>query len=202
VRRLASHSLTRDQWERSVARLVTALDGYHQAQPLRRGMPKEELRSRTGIPAELFSELVVILAAEGTVVDGGGELAAAAHHPALSPAQESAIGALVAELEGQPFNPPPLPELIRRYQLTPALLQYLVAEGRLVRVNDDTAFARSAYDDAVRRLRLHFSQHRTLTVAAARDVLGSSRRYVLPLLEWLDAQKITRRVGDDRILRG
>jgi selenocysteine-specific elongation factor len=71
----------------------------------------------------------------------------------------------------------------------------------VVRVNDDTAFARSAYDDAVRRLRLHLTEHRTLTVAAARDVLGSSRRYVLPLLEWLDAQKITRRVGDDRILR-
>jgi selenocysteine-specific elongation factor len=38
-------------------------------------------------------------------------------------------------------------------------------------------------------------------VAAARDLLGSSRRYVLPLLEWMDAQKVTRRVGDDRILR-
>jgi selenocysteine-specific elongation factor len=62
-------------------------------------------------------------------------------------------------------------------------------------------FARSAYDDAVSRLRAHLTDHRTLTVAAARDLLGSSRRYVLPLLEWLDAQKITRRVGDDRILR-
>ena len=48
----------------------------------------------------------------------------------------------------------------------------------------------AAYDDAVRRLRAHLGEHRTLTVAAARDVLGSSRRYVLPLLEWLDAQKI------------
>jgi selenocysteine-specific elongation factor len=76
-----------------------------------------------------------------------------------------------------------------------------VVDGRVVRLNDDTVFARSAYDDAVRRLRHHLTEHRTLTVAAARDVLGSSRRYVLPLLEWLDAQKITRRVGDDRILR-
>src|SRR6266480_3221027 len=108
----------------------------------------------------------------------------------------------VAELEGQPFKPPPLRDLVRRYRLTPALLQYLVVDGRVVRVNEDTAFARSAYDDAVRRLRRHLIEHRTLTVAAARDVLGSSRRYVLPLLEWLDAQKITRRVGDDRILRG
>jgi selenocysteine-specific elongation factor len=194
--------LTREQWDRLVLRVTSVLTAYHEAQPLRRGMPKEELRSRTGIPAELFGELLSVLAADKAVVDQGGEVAAAAHRPALTPEQETAIGALLAELEGQPFNPPPLPDLVRRYQLTPALLQYLVVDGRVVRVNDDTAFARSAYDDAVRRLRLHLTEHRTLTVAAARDVLGSSRRYVLPLLEWLDTQKITRRVGDDRILRG
>jgi selenocysteine-specific elongation factor len=201
ARRLASRWLTREQWERSVARVLNGLTAYHEAQPLRRGMPKEELRSRTGIPAELFAELLTVLATEKAVVDQGGEVAAATHHPALTSEQETAIAAFVAELEGQPFNPPPLPDLVRRYRLTPALLQYLVVDGRVVRVNDDTAFARSAYDDAVSRIRHHLAEHRTLTVAAARDVLGSSRRYVLPLLEWLDAQKITRRVGDDRILR-
>ena len=201
ARRLGSRWLTREQWERSLSRVLSSLNAYHEAQPLRRGMPKEELRSRTGIPAELFAELLTALTAELIVVDQGGEVAAPAHHPALTAEQETAIGAFVAELEGQPFNPPPLPDLVRRYRLTPALLQYVVADGRVVRINDDTAFARSAYDDAVRRIRLHLREHRTLTVAAARDLLGSSRRYVLPLLEWLDAQKITRRVGDDRILR-
>ncbi len=202
VRRLNSRRLTRQQWEQLMTRVLSVLTAYHEAQPLRRGMPKEELRSRTGIPAELFAELLTVLAADQAVVDQGGEVAAADHHPTLTSDQEAAIGAFVAELEGQPFNPPPLPDLVRRYRLTPALLQYLVLDGRVVRVNEDTAFARSAYDDAVRRLRRHLIEHRTLTVAAARDVLGSSRRYVLPLLEWLDAQKITRRVGDDRILRG
>ncbi len=202
VRRLAARWLTRQQWEQWVARVVSVLRAYHDAQPLRRGMPKEELRSRTGIPSELFAELLTMLAADRAVVDQGGEVATTDHHAVLTPEQETAINAFVAELEGQPFNPPPLPDLVRRYRLTPALLQYLVVDGRVVRVNEDTAFARSAYDDAVRRLRRHLIEHRTLTVAAARDVLGSSRRYVLPLLEWLDAQKVTRRVGDDRILRG
>jgi len=201
VRRLASRWMTREQWERAASRVAGELAAYHEAQPLRRGMPKEALRSRTGIAAELFAELVPVLAAEGMVIDRAGEVAASTHRPALTAEQEHAVGALLAELKAQPFSPPPLPELMRRHQLTPAVLQYLVADGRVVRVNEDTAFARSAYDDALRRLRAHLDAHRTLTVAAARDVLGSSRRYVLPLLEWLDAQKITRRVGDDRILR-
>jgi len=53
----------------------------------------------------------------------------------------------------------------------------------------------------VDRLTRHLQREGKVTVAQARDLLGSSRRYVLPLLEWLDAQKVTRRVGDDRILR-
>ena len=136
------------------------------------------------------------------MVERNGEVAAAGHRHGLTSEQESVAGAFLADLERHPFNPPPLADLVRRYEVAPGLLQYLVAQGRVVRVNDDTIFARSAYDDAVSRLRTHLTEHRTLTVAAARDLLGSSRRYVLPLLEWLDAQKITRRVGDDRILRG
>jgi selenocysteine-specific elongation factor len=201
VRRMPSGWLARNQWDGLQSRVTTSLEAYHAAQPLRRGMPKEELRSRTGIPADVFAEVLGLLADEGRILERGGEVAVATHKPLLSREQETVIGEFVAELEAQPFNPPPLADLLQRHPLTPALLQYLVAEGRIVRVSDDTVFARSAYDEAVRLLRAHLTEHRTLTVAAARDLLGSSRRYVLPLLEWMDTQKITRRVGDDRILR-
>jgi selenocysteine-specific elongation factor len=201
VRRMPSGWLARDQWDGLQSRVTSSLEAYHEAQPLRRGMPKEELRSRTSIPADVFAAVLGLLADEGRIVERGGEVAVATHKLLLSTEQETLLGAFLAELESQPFNPPPLADLLRRHALTPALLQYLVADGRIVRVNEDTVFARSAYDEAVRLLRAHLTAHRTLTVAAARDLLGSSRRYVLPLLEWMDAQKITRRVGDDRILR-
>ena len=201
VRRLPSGLLARDQWNGLQSRVIASLEAYHQAQPLRRGMPREELRSRTSIPADLFADALAELADEGRTVDRAGEVALSSHKVLLSTEQETLLGAFLAELESQRFNPPPLAELLRRHPLTPALLQYLVADGRIVRVNEDTVFARSAYDEAVSLLRAHLAEHRTLTVAAARDLLGSSRRYVLPLLEWMDAQKITRRVGDDRILR-
>jgi len=196
-----NHWLNRSSWEAIVERIIAALRAYHRAQPLRRGMPREELRSRSAIPAAIFADALAGLVDGGTLAEHGGEVALTSHRQGLTPEQEAAAGAFLAELELQPFNPPALSDLMRRHQVTPTLLQYLIAERRAVRVNDDTVFARSAYDEAVGRLRSHLSEHQTLTVAAARDVLGSSRRYVLPLLEWLDAQKITRRVGDDRILR-
>jgi selenocysteine-specific elongation factor len=201
LRRMPSGWLSRDQWDGLQARVTSSLVAYHEAKPLRRGMPKEELRSRTSIPVEVFSEVLGLLAEEGRIVEREGEVAVATHTRRLSPEQDAILIAFLAELEAHPFNPPPLADLLRRHALTPALLQYLVADGRIVRVNDETVFARRAYDEAVSLLRSHLTEHRTLTVAAARDLLGSSRRYVLPLLEWMDAQKITRRVGDDRILR-
>jgi selenocysteine-specific elongation factor len=198
---VGSRWVTQANWEALARRITEFLEAYHRAHPLRRGMPREELRSKAGLSGETLAGVTAAMIAAGVVVETGAEVALGTHHQGLTPEQESAAAALLEELELQPFSPPPLGELLRRHGLTPALLQYLVSEGRVVRLNDDTVLARSAYDEAVKRLTTHLAEHRTLTVAAARDVLGSSRRYVLPLLEWLDAQKITRRVGDDRILR-
>ena len=76
-----------------------------------------------------------------------------------------------------------------------------MSTGEVVRVADDTVFGREAYARALATIQTHLRTHDRITVAEARDLLQSSRKYVLPLLEWMDAQKITRRVGDDRILR-
>ena len=202
VRRLGGTTMTRDQVLRLTARVTGILETFHAAQPLRRGMPKEELRTRTNLSPALFPAVLSSLVADSVVVEHGTEVARFDHRPRLSPAQEAAIQQSLTALHVQPFAPPPLAELIQRHGLTPELLQYLVAEGQVIRLTDDIVLSKRAFEEAAARLRTYLRENRTLTVAAARDLLGSSRRYVLPLLEWLDAQKITRRVGDDRILRG
>jgi selenocysteine-specific elongation factor len=199
--RIGPRWLTMAAWETLRRRLIDALRAYHRGQPLRAGMPREELRTRSGMPADLLSGALNAMRLSSEVVERGSEVALTSHRRGLTSEQQASVEAFLAELDAQPFNPPPLTELVRRHGLSPALVQYLVREQQVVRVSDDTVFARKAYEQAVSRLREHLASHQTLTVAAARDVLGSSRRYVLPLLEWLDAQKITRRVGDDRILR-
>jgi selenocysteine-specific elongation factor len=201
VKQVGLKWLSASAWNSLGLRITRVLEDFHRGQPLRRGMPREQVRSKVGIPADLFSAAVSTMVADGALEERLTELALSGHRAGLSQEQEAAAAALLAELELQPFNPPPLADLMSRHRISSAVLQYLVQENRLVRLNDETVFARSAYEQAVERLRHHLNQHRTLTVASARDVLGSSRRYVLPLLEWLDAQKITRRVGDDRILR-
>jgi selenocysteine-specific elongation factor len=81
------------------------------------------------------------------------------------------------------------------------LLNVLVDQGKVVKVNESVAFTASAYEDMVARIVAHIKEKGSITVAEARTLFNSSRKYVLPLLEYLDQQRITRRVGDDRVLR-
>ena len=201
VHRLGPLLVTNEQHHNLESTLTTALAGFHAAEPLRQGMPREALRSRSGMPAAPFAALLSSLAAKGVLTDGGAEVALASHQAQPSAEQRASIKGMSEALESQPFSPPLLAELVQKFALTPALIQYLIAQGLIVRISDEFVFTRRALDEATARLRGYLQSNPSVTVAAARDLLGSSRRYVLPLLEWLDSEKVTRRVGDDRILR-
>ena len=81
------------------------------------------------------------------------------------------------------------------------MLGYLIQEGRVVKVSEEVVFSQKAYGDMVDLVVRHAKTEGSITVAQARNLLGSSRKYVLPLLEHLDQQRVTRRVGDERVLR-
>ena len=94
-----------------------------------------------------------------------------------------------------PARPPPTARWRRE------LLAYLLERGAVVKVNESVVFTAAAYQDMAARIVAHLNERGTVTVADARDLFGASRKYVLPLLEYLDQQRITRRVGDERVLR-
>jgi selenocysteine-specific elongation factor len=91
---------------------------------------------------------------------------------------------------------------MRQTGATAEMVRALVQRGDLVRVSDDVAFTKDSYESAVALVREIAGATGSVTVAQLRDRMGASRRPVLALLEYLDAQRITRRVGDARVLRG
>ena len=119
----------------------------------------------------------------------------------IDPASGGPAGRLLEILGRQPFAPPSLPEAIRDAGASQEVVRALAQRGELVRLSDDVAFTRSAYEAAVDMVRDLVAAAGSVTVASLRDKMGASRRPVLALLEYLDAQRITRRVGDARVLR-
>ncbi|MBI3592281.1 MAG: SelB C-terminal domain-containing protein, partial [Nitrospirae bacterium] len=102
------------------------------------------------------------------------------------------------------FQPPLKNELVQQLSITEKelndLLMLLTKDGSIVRINDALYITREQYDKMIGLLKEFYSKKREMTVAEFRDLLGTSRKYALPFVEYLDSRKITLRVGDIRKL--
>jgi selenocysteine-specific elongation factor len=189
-----------EAWESLTERATGALAAYHRAHPLRAGMPREELKSRLRLQPAAFPPVVSDLAGAGTLVERGSELALPGHEVKLDRTRGGPARKLVELLGAQPFAPPSVTEAMREAGVTQDVVRALVEGGEVVRLSQDVAFTRESYEQAVGIVRELIARDGTVTVASLRDRLGASRRPVLALLEHLDAKRVTRRVGDARVL--
>ncbi len=199
ARRLGDWIFSDDAWDSIVTLVVHELDAYHGAYPFRPGMAREELRSRLGVPAASFPAVVGGLVEDGRVVERNGSLAAPAHRVAIESAGPAAE--LMRLLEAQRFAPSSLPEAMQQTGADDEIVRALAQRGDIVRLSDDVAFGRAAYDAAVAMVKEMIAANGSITVAQLRDRMSASRRPVLALLEHLDSEHVTRRVGDARTLR-
>ena len=200
ARRVGDWLFADEAWSAIGDRAHSELEAYHAAHPLRRGMAREELRSRLGIHPASFAVVVKGLADDGRLEERDGDIALAAHRVTIE-AEDGRAVRLLELLGAQPFAPPSLPEAMKVAGAGPEMVRALAQRGDLVRVSDDTAFTRNAYAEAVATVRELITSTGSVSVAQLRDRLGATRRPVLALLEHLDAAKVTRRVGDARVLR-
>jgi selenocysteine-specific elongation factor len=187
-------------WRAIADRATAELTSYHSTHPLRPGMAREELRSRLGVPPGSFSAVIQGLVEDGRIAERDGSIASPDHRVELhSPGGPAAL--LLDLLGRQPLAPPSLAEAIKQTGASPEVVRALAQQGEIVRVGDDVAFTKDAYATAAAMVREIISSSGSITVAQLRDRMGASRRPVLALLEHLDSERVTRRVGDARVLR-
>ncbi|MCY4108005.1 MAG: selenocysteine-specific translation elongation factor [Chloroflexi bacterium] len=186
-------------------RLVNAakslLAEFHEANPLRSGLQREELRNRLRLGSGQFNDLISFLELEGVVQVDGAVVRLASHRVELTEEQERAASALLEVLNMGGFNAPPLNELAKRFGVTDELLESLGAGGRLVRVGSNLAYEADSFEGIKDSIMKLIEDRGRIDVAGLRDHFASSRKYCLPILEYLDSAGITRRVGDFRVKR-
>jgi selenocysteine-specific elongation factor len=200
ARRLGEWLFDSGAWAAISDRATHALTAYHGSFPLREGMPREELRSKLGVSPGSFPSIVEGLSEDGRLVERDGALGLPGHRVELN--GDVGRAAPLLELLGrQPLAPPSLAEATRQAGASPEVVRALAQRGDIVRVGDDVAFTKDAYETAVALVREIISAGGSITVAQLRDRMGASRRPVLALLEHLDSERVTRRVGDARVLR-
>ena len=182
-------------WAGVMSKSKAALESYHKQHPLRTGLPKEELRSRLGLGGQVFGKVIEKLVEEGTLVEEGSAVRLPEHSRVLSAKQQAEVDRYLAALDAQPFSPP------TDLGISGELVAGLVDGGKVVRVNQDVVFSAGAYKEMRDRIVEETRSAGKINVGKVRDMFDTSRKYALALMEYLDQQRITRRVGDDRVLR-
>lgn len=189
-------------WHQSTReRLVRAVREFHAKNPLQPGIPKQDLRSRElpGAPPFLLDAL---LAEAKDLVVEGEIVRSRAHKVTFKEDEEQARAAIERAFESAGLAVPSVTEVLAKSGVEPAraktLLAGLLREKRLARISDDLVFHRSAIDQLRALLAPRKSQR--FNVAAFKEWTGISRKYAIPLLEYLDREHVTRREGDERLV--
>jgi selenocysteine-specific elongation factor len=174
--------------------VARALAAHHEKHPLVRGMPAQDARDASGvINATLFAEIVESM---DDVVAEGPLLRMKTHTVTLSLEEEAARDVLLEQLRATGFSPPALSSL--QDQHGAPIVRALIDAGALVKINDWFVLSSEQLDEAKRLIVEGAAREGPLTAARIKELLGTSRKFAIPLLEYLDATGFTRRTGDLR----
>jgi selenocysteine-specific elongation factor len=182
-------------WDVLKSKVASALQLYHTQYPLRHGVPAQEVRSRLNLSQPVYQRALARLVEEQIVVDERQSLRLPDHEITLTPKMEEEASAYLKSLRKDPYSP------ASDQKVSSELLGVLIDQGKVVRVTDGVIFDASAYREMTERIVQHLKDQGNITVAEARTMFNTSRKYILPLLEHMDQQQITRRTGDERVLR-
>ncbi|MFS8534935.1 MAG: selenocysteine-specific translation elongation factor [Limnochordales bacterium] len=197
---LPSYMIDRAAWDAFAAAVRDHLRAYHQRYPLRPGPARETVRTTLGVSARLFDEALARLVQEGAVAAEEATLRLPEHRVHLGKGHREAADRVLQALRANPYAPPVWDELLALPGVDAELLNALVYLGELVKVSQDLVLPADVMRDIQERVRAHILTHGSVDVATLRDLLNTSRKYAVPILEYLDQIEFTRRVGDVRVL--
>jgi selenocysteine-specific elongation factor len=192
--------------EHCAAALGKAVEEFHRANPLAAGIPKQELRGRIGDPDADFFQVALDDAIRARAVAVSGDIVQlAGREIALAPEEARAKEIIEREFERAGLTVPSFGAVLEKLPVEPGrakkILQILLREKVLIKVAEDLAFHRTAVDK-LRGLVSAYKQRNgnRLSVPAFKELTGVTRKYAIPLLEYLDREHVTRRVGDERVI--
>ncbi|MBC7235282.1 MAG: selenocysteine-specific translation elongation factor [Chloroflexi bacterium] len=191
--------VSKESWDELLAQIETLIEQYHARYPLRPGMPREELKSRVQLDGALFNQFIEHAVQVGRLEATPVAVRLPGHQVRLSPEQQKAVERILRAFQTNRYTPPSVAQV--EEELGADLLQYLLDEGRLIKASDTVLFDAETYEEMKRKLIDYLRVHERITVAEVRDLFDTSRKYALAFLEDMDRHRITKRLGDIRVLR-
>ena len=204
TQRILATSVVQQLQERMLATLAT----FHQQNPLKSGMGREELRNRIrpSVDARLFAHQLAVLDRKKELVQEGAEVRLSGHTVRLQVDEAAMEERLTALYRDAGLTPPNLRDALALFADVPEkqalqVVKLLLARGTLVRVSDTLFFHRDPLKTVEERLVAALRERGEIDTPAFKELTGLTRKYTIPLLEYFDRVKLTLRIGDKRVLR-
>jgi selenocysteine-specific elongation factor len=188
-----------------LARVLEHLENEQQREPWAMGVTSLALSRATGVPEALLQRVLTAFAEEGRIAHRAGYFSTTDFSPKLTAEQQTFFEEHVPVDRASPFLPVPLEDVVSAVKQSRVAgigkaFDTLLAKGTLVKVNDEL-YRGTQMAQIHARVETFLRTNGQMTMAQFRDLIGTSRKYAVPLLEWFDARGITVRSGDYRMLR-
>ncbi|HNE04337.1 MAG TPA: selenocysteine-specific translation elongation factor [Anaerolineales bacterium] len=186
-------------WSKLSTTILDTVNGYHSQYPLRRGIPREELKSKLKLTPKVFNAAIAFLASKSDLVDERGAVLKPGHEIKFDGQNQVKVQVLRRKFESNPYATPSVKEC--QAEADEEIVNALIETGELVLVSQDVIFRKVDYDEMVAKIKNTLQSQGQITLAEVRDMFNTTRKYVQALLEHLDATGVTMRDGDARKLR-
>ena len=200
-----SYYLSCQSLELIYEQIAKTIEQYQGKYPLRAGYPKEDMRSRffAKLNPKVFNTMMKYLEEEGRIVSKNNLVSIPGIQPNPGEKERKTIDIINTIMKDRPYNPPSVDEISSITRISESdlaeIIAYLTDRGELVKISEGLYFSKSAIENGQSLLNEYFTREKDLTLATARDIFDTSRRYALPLIEYYDKVRFTRRVGDIRV---
>ncbi len=196
-----------DSFSKYKETLLTLLHDFHEKNPIKIGISKEELRTRLPkVEPQIFQSALDECIAEGKAAIEKDKVKEQGAGKGIDKEREGVAEDILGRLKGYGLTPPLLKELVTETNKPEKqlrdILERLVFEGKAVKVKGDMYFHKQAIEMLKERVTGYFQSHKEMTPPDFKSMFDLSRKYMIPILEYLDEIKLTIRVGDKRVLRG
>ena len=192
-------ALALPHWNALRDKTLQTVAAYHQTYPLRRGIPREELKSKLKLPPRVFNALLAHHALRNTLKTDATFIALPSHQVRFDNGQQAKVGGLMRKFAASPYSPPSVKDC--QAETGEELFNAMLESGELVSVSPEVVFRKTDYESMAAKIEATLQKQGQITLAEVRDLFSTSRKYAQALLEHLDATGVTLRDGDFRKLR-
>ena len=198
ARMSGQYALSEPYWQSLLDQIRRRTADFHVEHPLRRGIPREELRNKLGISIAVFNPVVEYLVEQNVVVDTGSVIHTPEHQIAFNEGEQQRVDDLLDRFQQAGVNAPSVKE--SRALVGDDVYEALCELDILHQLNEEVVYRSTDFAAIQQKIVTYIEGHGSATAADIRDLLSTSRKYAIALLEYLDQEKVTRRTGDKRVL--